>query len=247
MVLKLGAQFGKDFEEYKNIENDSSKSEEGLIEYLLNKEIPVTKGDINKKFRSYLFNSILENENNKCVPLISVSPRSTNEQPLALDMLTKSIFSNFIFTTPLSDNILSDKYKRDSESKNVVALMNIMFEQSLCSWNKDATPNDLSQLKLRRVYASKSIMAWTELFKDAICAKLDVLDSDEKAKVFYRDISKNDFEKIKTIFIRFINWQMWSSPKNSEIDTVISSNRRTIKEWYKQKGLTVGYLVGAPE
>jgi len=247
MVLKLGAQFGKDFEEYKNIENDSSKSEEGLIEYLLNKEIPVTKGDINKKFRSYLFNSVLENENNKCVPLISISPRSTNEQPLTLDMLTKSIFSNFIFTMPLSDNILSDKYKRDSESKNVVALMNILFEQSLCSWNKDATPNDSSQLKLRRIYASKSIMAWTELFKDAICAKLDILDSDEKAKVFYRDISKNDFEKIKTIFIRLINWQMWSSPKNSEIDTVISSNRRTIKEWYKQKGLTVGYLVGAPE
>ena len=247
MVLKLGAQFGLDFDEYKNIEKDSFKSEVGLIEYLLNKEIPVTRGDINKKFRSYLFNSVLENEKNKCSSLISTSPRGSSEQPLTLDLLTKSIFSNFIFTEPLSDNILNDEYKRDKESKNVVDLMNIMFDQSLCSWKKDATPNDQGQLKLKRIYTSKSIMAWTELFKDAVCAKLDILDSDEKAKVFYRNINNYDFDKIKIIFIRLINWQMWSSSKNSEIDTVISSNKKTIKEWFKNNGLTVGYLLGASE
>jgi hypothetical protein len=247
MVLKLGAQFGKDFEEYKNIENSDSKSEVGLLEYLYNKDIPVTRAEMNKKFRSYLFNSVLEDQENKCIPLISVSPRSTSEQPLTLDLLTKSIFSNFIFTEPLSDNILTDNYKRDSESKNVVKLMNIMFEQSLREWNKDATPNDTTQQKLKRIYSSKSIMAWSELFKDAVCAKLDILDSDEKAKVFYREISNTDFEKIKNIFIRLINWQMWSAPKNSDIDPVLSSSKKPIKEWFKSKGLTVGYLVGAAE
>jgi hypothetical protein len=31
------------------------------------------------------------------------------------------------------------------------------------------------------------------------------LDSDEKAKVFYREISNTDFEKIKNIFICVVN------------------------------------------
>jgi hypothetical protein len=189
----------------------------------------------------------LENADNKWAPLVSISNRSSKEQPITLDMLTKSIFSNFVCTEPLSDNILTDVYKREIESNNVVRLMNIMFDQSLCSWNNDTTPNDSTQIKLKRLYASKSIMSWTELFKDAICAKLDVLDSDEKAKIFYREISNADFDKIKSIFSRLVNWQMWNSPRNSEIDTVIAGNKKTIKDWLKNKGLTVGFLVGASE
>jgi len=247
MVLKLGAQFGKDFEDYKNLEQDTAKSEVGFLEYLGKKDIAITKGEINTKFRSYLYNSILENPDNKWTPLVSISNRSSKEQPITLDMLTKSIFSNFLCTEPLSDNILTDAYKREIESNNVVRLMNIMFDQSLYSWNNDTTPNDSTQIKLKRLYASKSIMAWTELFKDAICAKLDVLDSDEKAKIFYREISDADFEKIKSIFSRLVNWQMWNSPKDSDIDTVIAGNKKTIKDWLKNKGLTVGFLVGASE
>jgi hypothetical protein len=247
MVLKLGAQFGRDFDEYKNIEQDTVKSEIGFLEYLGKKDIAITKGEINTKFRSYLYNSILENEENRCSPLISVSNRSSKEQPITLDMLTKSIFSNFLCIVPLSDNILSDSYKREIESNNVIRLMNIMFDQSLSNWNSDASQNDMTQIKLKRIYGSKSIMAWMELFKDAVCAKLDIIDSDEKEKVFYKEISDSDFDKIKAIFTRLINWQMWSTPRDSDIDTIISGNKQNIKDWCKSKGLTVGYLVGASE
>jgi hypothetical protein len=247
MVLKLGAQFGKDFDEYKNIEQDIVKSEIGFLEYLSKKDIAITKGEINTKFRSYLYNSILENENNRCRPLISISNRSSKEQPITLDMLTKSVFSNFLCTEPLSDNILSDSYKRETESNNVIRLMNIMYDQSLCNWKSDASPNDMVQVKLKRIYASKSIMAWMELFKDAVCAKLDIMDSDDKEKIFYKEISDGDFDKIKATYTRLINWQMWSMPRDSEIDTIISGNKQNIKDWSKSKGLTVGYLVGASE
>ena len=42
-------------------------------------------------------------------------------------------------------------------------------------------------------------MAWCELFKDAVCAKLDMHDSDEKAKPFYRDMTGAEFAKTKAI------------------------------------------------
>jgi len=247
MVLKLGAQFGKDFEEYKNLEQDGTKSEEGFLEYLGKKDLAVTRGEINEKFRSYLYKSILENNDNKWKPFVSISNRSSKEQPITLDMLSKSIFSNFLCTEPLRDNILADSYKRDVESANVIKLMNIMYEQSLCSWDISASPNDSTQIKLKRIYGSKSIMAWTELLKDVVIATLAIRDRDEWIKLFYREISVNDFAKISDILSRLYNWQMWASSKDSEIDTQIAGNKRNIKEWFKNKGLTTGYLMGASE
>jgi len=247
MVLKLGAQFGKDFDEYKNIEQDNKKTEVGFLEYLGKKDLAVTRGEINEKFRSYLYKSILENDENKWKPYVSISNRSSKEQPITLDMLSKSIFANFLCMEPLTDNILTESYKRNSESFNVIKLMNIMFDQSLCSWNSDAGGNDAYQNKLKRIYGSKSIMAWTELLKDAVCTKLEIFDSDEKERVFYREIQDSDFDKICSILSRLFNWSMWSTPKDSEIDTIIAGNKKNIKEWFKNNGLRVEYLLGYSE
>jgi len=221
--------------------------EAGFLEYLGKKDLAVTRGEINEKFRSYLYKSILENDENKWKPFVSISNRSSKEQPITLDMLSKSIFANFLCTEPLPDNILTDSYKRDVESTNVIKLMNVMYEQSLCSWDINASPNNSSQNKLKRIYGSKSIMAWTELLKDVVGVTLSIHDRDEKAKIFYREISDSDFTKISDILSRLYNWQMWSSPKDSEIDTIIAGNKKNIKEWFKNKGLTTGYLMGASE
>lgn len=40
---------------------------------------------------------------------------------------------------------------------------------------------------------------------------------------------------------------MWDSPKDSEIDKMISNNKSTLKQWLKDKGLSTGYLMGASE
>ena len=247
MVLKLGAQFGKDFEDYKNTENGQEKTEQGFIEYISTKDLVQTKAEIKNKFRSYLYNSILENDENKWKPLVSTGNRGSKEQPITLDMLTKSIFAHFLYTEPLQDNILSEKYKRDVESENIVRLMNLLFEKTLINWNPSASQNDTEQIKLSRMFSSKSIMAWSELFKDAISAKLEIYDTDEKSKVFYRQLEDSDFEKIDQIIIRLVNWQMWDSPKDSEIDKMISNNKSTLKQWLKDKGLSTGYLMGASE
>lgn len=245
MILKLGNQFGKDFDDYKNKEDGTTKSESSFLEFLEQKDATLTRAERNKRFRSYLYNSILEDESNKLKPLISTSNRSSNEQPITIDMLSKSIFSCFLYTDPLYDDMLSDKYKRDAEFNNVLKLLNLLYDQSLIDWNSRTNPNDQIQLKLKRIYSSKSILAWTEIFRDAVCAKLEIHDSDEKQKPFYRDISEEDFLKIKNILNRLINWQIWISPKDSEVDTAIAGNKSILKEWFRTKGLTTGFLMGA--
>jgi len=245
MILKLGNQFGKDFDEYRNRDDIATKSEVGFLEFLEQKDPSLTRAERNRRFRSYLYNSILEDEANAIKSLISVSNRSSNEQPITIDMLSKSIFSCFLDSEPVSDDMLSEKYKREAEFKNVLNLINHIYELALCSWDAKASPNDTNQLKLARLFSSKSIMAWCELFKDAVCAKLDIHDSDEKAKPFYREISDSEFAKIKAILERLLQWQMWKSPRNSEIDTVIAGSKSSVKEWFRNKGLTTGFLMGA--
>ena len=247
MVLKLGAQFGKDFDDYKNNENEPVKTEQGFLEYVSKKDIAQTQAEIKNKFRSYLYNSILEDDKNKWKPLVSISNRGSKEQPITLDMLTKSIFANFLFTEPLTDNILSENYKRDVEAEIVIKLMNLIFEQTLKDWNPSATQNDTNQLKLSRLFSSKSIMAWSEIFKDAVSAKLEIYDADEKARIFYRHFDDTAFTKINDIINRLVCWQIWNSPKDSEIDKMISNNKSVLKQWLKDKGLSTGYLMGASE
>ena len=89
-------------------------------------------------------------------------------------------------------------------------------------------------------------MAWMEIFKDAVAAKLEIHDTDEKGKLFYRELSDDDFSKIKSVLERLLNWQLWSSPSGHEIDTNISGKKSNLKEWFRSKGLTTGFLLGAP-
>jgi len=247
LILKLGNQFGKDFDEYKNKEDIEKKTESGFLQFLEDKDVSLTRAERNKRFRSYLYKSILEDESNKLKSFISTSNRSSNEQPLTVDMLSKSILSCFLYTDPLSDDMFSDKYRRESEFKNVIALMNMLYELALHSWNPKATSNDQAQIRLNRIFSSKSIMAWSELFRDAVCAKLEIHESDEKEKPFYRDFTDSDFGKIKSCLSRLLNWQMWSAPKDTEIDTAIAGSKSNLKEWFKNKGLTTGFIMGAPE
>jgi hypothetical protein len=207
----------------------------------------LTKGDRNKRFRAYLYNSILDDEGNRLKRFVSAGNRSTDEKPLTIDMLSKSLFSCFLYAEPLEDNLLAEVYKRDKEIDNNVSLMNMLHDFALSEWNPGAGPNDGSQRKLVRLFRSKSIMAWSELLQSAICGKLELQDADDRARPFYRDLSAADVERIKRVVERLLGWKLWASPPDSDIDRVLSDNKRAVKEWLRNNGLTAGYLMGAAE
>lgn len=246
MVAKLGSQFGKQFDDYKNIEDDEKKTEERFLKFVQQSE-QLTKAEINKRFTSFLYNSILDSSINKISKLVSKGNRSSLEYPLTIDMLNKSIFSNFLYKYPTDDDLTKISYLRDKEIENTIKLCNIIYDEILHKWDSTKTENDLIQNKLNRMFRSKSIMAWSELLRDAISAKLEIIDQDEKMILFYREISDENFEKIKLVFRRLVNWNIWEMPINSDIDRILSDNKSEIKKYFKEKGLTTGYLLGAIE
>jgi hypothetical protein len=177
----------------------------------------------------------------------SNSNRSTDEKPITIDMLSKSIFSCFLYAEPVEDNMTSDAYKREKEIANIVSLMNMLHDLALTSWNPKAGPNDGNQRRLERLFRSKSIMAWSEMLRDAICGKLELQDAEDREMPFYRDLSEKELDRIRKVVERLVNWKLWSSPLKSDIDRVLSDNKSAVKDWLRQNGLSTGYLMGAIE
>jgi hypothetical protein len=248
MVAKLGAEFGALFENYKKLEDGNVKSESGFLRFLeADTTQKLSRGERNERFRSYLFNSVLQSKDNRLANFISNGNRSTDEHPLTIDQIRKSMFSNFLYEYAVDDDMTKSSYLRDSEVDNLVHLMNLLYDQALCSWKPLAGKNDASQLRLRRLFGSKPMMAWAELLRDAICARLDLTDREDQARPLYREVSAEQWKRIKKMIDRLVDFKIWSSPPNREIDRVVSDKKSAIKDWLKSKGLTTGYLLGAPE
>ena len=138
-------------------------------------------------------------------------------------------------------------YKRDREIENTIALMSDLYDLALCSWNPKAGPQDGNQLRLVRLFRSKSVMAWSVILKGAICGKLEIDDQDERARPLYRELSQAELDQVRRVVERLVNWSHWRSAPNSEIDRVLADNKSAVKEWFRTHGLTTGYLMGADE
>jgi hypothetical protein len=248
MVLKLGSQFGADFEAYKTLEDDKPKSESAFLEFLRSKDGgTLTTAQLNDRFRSFLYNAVLQHEENRLSKFVSDGNRSTDEKPLTIDMLSKSLFSDFLLREATDDNMTTTAYLRDNELLNMVALMNVFHDLGMHSWNPNAPSSDDNQRRLKRMFRSKPMMAWSEILKDAVCAKLELHDSDEKTRPFYRVLNPDAQNRIKDIVLRLFAWTRWVAPANDEFDRISSDNKNAVKDWLRKKGLTTGYLMGAPE
>lgn len=246
MVAKLGTQFGADFETYKDLEDGQTKSEDGFVNYLRTKD-NLTRGGVNNRFRSFLYNLILGDEHNQLARLVSETNYRTDEKPMTMNSLINSLFASFLYREPASDNMTTDAYMRNDEIRNMIRLMNILDELALSQWNPKATTDDGDQRKLERLIRSRFMKAWATLLKDAICTKLEIFDGDDRARALYREFSEEEFEKVRFVTSRLVEWKMWKSPPNSEIDQIRLDNEGKIKDWLKDKGLTVSYLLGASE
>jgi hypothetical protein len=91
------------------------------------------------------------------------------------------------------------------------------------------------------------MMAWAELLRDAICGKLDLQDADDRARPLYRTLDEKQANQLKSVVNRLVAWKRWDSPANDEVDRILSDNKSEVKDWFKSKNLTAGYLMGAPE
>jgi hypothetical protein len=248
MVAKLGSQFGVDFVDYKNQEDGQPKSEVGFMEFLAGRQgNTLGRGQLNTRFRSYLYTSVLDHEENRFKQLVSSTNRSSDDKPITMDMLQKSLFASLLCRVPTSDDLTTEAYKREAEVNNLVTLMNFIYDYGLSGWDGKAAPTNFNQVRLNRMFRSKSMMAWADLLHGAICGKLELNDGEDRERPFYRDLDDEEVQKLSRVVKALYAWKRWDSPADDEIDRILSDNKSEVKDWFKSHGLTAGYLMGAPE
>jgi len=246
MVKKLGAEFGDDFERYKNLEDGLPKSEMGFMRFL-GREQNLTRADLNKRFRSYLFNSVLQHDDNNFSRFVATGNRGTDEKPITIDMLSESLFACFLYREPVEDDIATGAYVREQEIENNVKLMNAVYDLALSSYNPKVGPNDGNQRRLRRLFGSKSMMAWSELVHSAVCGVLNLHDGDARTRPFYRELTEQHIAVVRSVIDRLVSSPIWARPQSDEVDRILAVNKSTVKNWLTNQGLHSGYLMGAPD
>ncbi|HWU41054.1 MAG TPA: hypothetical protein VN203_25665 [Candidatus Acidoferrum sp.] len=80
-----------------------------------------------------------------------------------------------------------------------------------------------------------------------VCGELKLQDSEDRERPFYRLLTADQSKAVRSTVQRLVDWKMWQLTANDEIDQVLAGNKSQVKEWFKKKGLTTGYLMGAPE
>jgi hypothetical protein len=174
-----------------------------------------------------------------------ISERNRNRKtPLTISTLDKTLFSYFLTKPPLSDEFEGPSDYRPLEIQNVVRFMSMIAEESLDNqWNPEL--NSAAHQKAERIYYAGSIRAWSEVLRDAIAAGvLNLMSDEERSKIFYREISESQFNRIRGIIKKVFNHTVWIQPWGPILEGLKVANNVAPKEVFKQVGLTPAWVLG---
>ena len=177
-----------------------------------------------------------------------VSERNRNRKtPLTISTLDKTLFNFFLTRPPLSDDFESPNDFRPIEIQNVIRFMSIIAEESLDGqWDTDI--NNAAYQKAERIYYAGSIRAWSEVLRDAIAAGvLNLMSDEERTKIFYREISESQFDRIRVIVKKVFKHTIWFQPWGPVLEGLKVANNVAPKEVFKQVGLTPAWVLGIGE
>lgn len=194
-----------------------------------------------RRIRSMIHQDIIDASDNQLRDYIQEENRGRNN-PITLGRLTKTFFAEFVAPPPLNDEFESPSYHRDEERENLVKLFNLVVEHMLADrWAPER--KDSEHQKAERLFAAGALRAWVPFLRDAIAADLKLFDQDERRRIFYRELSSEDFETIRTLIGRLTSHKVWQDPDPSFSDLRYDNQERA-KEILKSAGLTPGWLVG---
>jgi len=242
LIRKYGDVFGADWDEYLDL--PGTKSEKGFTSFLVSTK-GKSKGDAKKEMRMALIRDILNSEDPKAeiFEFISEENRS-RKNPLTYNLLQKTFFHDFLVQPPLDVEFESEEDFRKQEKVNLVRLFNIIAEETLINkWNPES--NNSTHKRTERIYLSGAVRAWVPILRDAIAQVLRLYESDQKEKVFFREITDEDFDVIRGRVKRLFSHKIWDDP-NPEVNANLKINESaTTKKFLKDNGLEVSWVLGS--
>lgn len=239
LITRYSALFEEDWEEY--MERPGLKSEKGFVGFLIQTK-GFSKAEATKRLRAAIQNDILEEPQNRLSEYIAEKNR-TRKNPLTMYAVQRTFFSEFIAPPADVEFESPNDYRRD-EKYNLIRLLNGIVNETLGGrWNPQAQNNE--HRTAERMYAAGALRAWVPLLRAVIAVKLNVIEDEERKKVFFRPISESTFvEAIEPLLKRLFSHKIWLDPSRDIDANLRVNNPEHVKNFLRSWGLSAEWLLG---
>ena len=202
----------------------------------------LSRAEAVKRVRSRIYQDVLEDPNNRLREYIAEENRA-RQNPLAMHRLQKTFFAEFLVPPPLDDEFEGDTYHRDDEKTNLVRLFNLIVDEGLANrWSPET--NDAAHKKAARLFSAGALRAWVPMLRDAIAAALALIDAQDRAKVFYRELDDAKFGTVALLVKRLFSHKVWEDPDPGLNDLRYDDAQRA-KGMLMEHGLSANWVLGA--
>lgn len=238
LLEKYAGMASEDWNEF--LLGSSAKTEAAFVDFIRAKG-DLTKAEARKRVRSLIYRDILDHPDNKLREYIAEENRG-RQNPLTMSRLQKTFFTEFIAPVPMSDEFETESYHRDEERENVVRVLNAITERSLGDrWAPER--NDAGHKKAARLYSAGALRAWVPFVRDAIAPALQLIDTEDRERLFYRALDDNQFSVIEKLLDRLFSHKIWEDP-DPELNDLRYDNAERAKEMLRRSGLTPQWILG---
>jgi hypothetical protein len=219
------------------------KSEATFVEFMRSTQ-HLSRAEATKRIRAKIYQDIIEHSDNSMREYIAEENRS-RVNPLSTHRFQKTFLTEFISPTPLNDEFESEADHRDDEKRNVVSLLSTLVTLSLTDkWAPERA--DAAHKKAARLYSAGALRAWVPMLRDALAPALGLFDAQDRARLFYRDLTPDDSAKVRKLIAKLLSHKVWDDP-DPELNDLRYDNPQRAKDMLIRSGLTVGWILGAAE
>ncbi len=218
------------------------KTEVAFVDFMRNRA-GLTKAAAVKRVKSVIYRDILDHPDNRLREYITEENRG-RANPITMYRLEKTFFADFIAPPPLEDEFETDAWHRGDERENIVFLFNLIVDKALDGrWNPELA--DAAHKKAARLFSAGALRAWVPFLHDATAPALRLFTSEDRRRIFYRQLESDDLAVIETLVDRLLSHKVWEDP-DPLLNDLRYDNAERAKAMLSQAGLTPGWMLNSP-
>ncbi|GAH54125.1 unnamed protein product, partial [marine sediment metagenome] len=221
VMEKLGVIHRDRWQEYQNTTSAPYTEAKFIKTYRSDEQT-----NLKRQLKEAIYNSILYGERKedemKILKYVEAEKRRAGKDKImTMNLLKTTVLKNLVFQKPANYEVGSESDMRLKEVHNLRKFLDIFvevfFEDDL-GIQKERTE------KMKRIFKSGSVRAWTRTVKSAINRTLNIIDHQEFDKTMLRPIQEHEWEAIKSILQRLEQHALWDDNAPS-VESQLNENK----------------------
>jgi hypothetical protein len=238
LIAKYSDIFKQQWEEY--LERPGIKNERDFVAFLRTRGR--TTLEAKKMLQMAIEQDVMEDKGNRLSEYISDRNRS-RLNPLSINILEKTFFREFILSPPTEVEFEGPLDFRAEERRNLIRLLSVIADKELIGrWNPDA--NNAAHHRAERIFSAGTLRAWVPMLRDVIAHVLQLYDSADRDKVFFRPISEKQWGTIEGRIDRLFLHKIWDDTSPDIVARFKINSVEEVRGFLTSRGLTVNWILG---